>query len=76
MSDKNIMDKDVLLYIISIIEAYKKYYNMQGKETVELFKTYKVFEYIIEFYDILHTQAISYGIEDIHEFVKNRGEKI
>ncbi|NFE93581.1 DUF3791 domain-containing protein [Clostridium botulinum] len=66
---------EILLYIISIIESYRDRYNMEGKEIVELFKKYNVFEYIIEFYDVLHTQSITYGIDDIHEFILNRGEK-
>lgn len=68
------VESEVLLYIISIIEAYKNKYNLEGKQTAELFQKYNVFEYIIEFYDVLHTQSILYGIEDIHEFILNRGE--
>lgn len=66
------LDSDVLLYIICLIEEYKKCYTIEGEEVIELLKKYNVFEYIIEFYDILHTQSISYGVEDVHKFILNR----
>lgn len=66
------LDSNVLLYVICIIEEYKKCYKIEGQEIIELFKEYNVFEYLIEFYDILHTQSISYGVEDIHKFIFNR----
>lgn len=63
------LDLNVLLYIVCLIEEYNKCYKMEGQEIIELFKKYNVFEYIIEFYDILHTQSIFYGVEDVHKLI-------
>ena len=52
------MDKE-MEFIIFCIENYKVYKSLTGKQTVDLFKRYGVFDYLREFYDVLHT---GYGL--------------
>lgn len=37
------------------LESYKVYKSLTGKQTAELFRRYGVFDYLNEFYDVLHT---------------------
>ncbi len=49
---------------------------MSGKDTVRLFTAYGVFDYIREFYDVLHTTGESYINNDIDIYLKSRGVEI
>lgn len=59
-------------FTVFCVESYKQAHNLTGKETVDLFTHYKVFEYITSFYDILHSNGQEYIIEDIDTYVKSR----
>ena len=53
-------------------ESYKVHKSLTGKQTAELFEKYGVFEYLYEFYDILHTTGYQYLNHDIDAFLKAR----
>ena len=57
---------------IFCIEQYKNKHGLTGHETVLLFEQYEVFDYITNFYDVLHTFGTNYIVEDIEEFIKER----
>lgn len=61
-----------LPFVIYCIEEYKNSKNMSGKEVLELFDRYSVFDYIREFYDVLHTTGPRYFIEDIDAYIESR----
>ena len=56
-----------LVYCLEIYRAVKK---LTGKQVVELFKRYEVFDYVIGCYDALHTTGGNYIIEDIDLFIE------
>ncbi len=58
-----------LPFLILCIEEYKCSKNMSGKEVLDLFNKYNVCEYIIEFYESLHTTGMNYIINDIDEYI-------
>ena len=60
-------------FIIFCIEIYKEKKNRNGKEVYSLFEKYNVFDYLYEGYDVLHTQGEEWIINDIDEYLKNRG---
>ena len=45
---------------------------MTGEEVVALFKRYDVIDYVMSFYDSLHTTGWQYTIEDIDEYIIDR----
>lgn len=59
-------------FTVFCIESYKQAQRLTGKETVDLFVQYNVFEYIASFYDILHSNGQEYIIEDIDAYIKSR----
>ena len=45
---------------------------MTGKEVMDLFNQYSVFEYIQAFYDVLHTTGTKYIVNDIDLYIQSR----
>jgi len=48
---------------------------MSGKDVADLFKASGTLEFIINGYEMLHTQGKEYILEEIEIFLKNRGYK-
>lgn len=53
-------------------EAYRADKRMSGREAMELFKKYRVLEYLEACFDVLHTTGRAYIIEDIDLFISAR----
>ena len=63
-------------FTIFCVETYKQYKNLTGKQTVELFNRYGVFDYLREFYDVLHTTGHQYINHDIDIYLNARNATI
>ena len=63
-------------FVIFCIESYKVHKSLTGKQTVALFRQYGVFDYLREFYDILHTTGYQYISNDIYIYLKARNATI
>ncbi len=62
-------------YFLSFcIEQYKHLKNMDGASVKELFDKQGVSDYLIQNYDVLHTQGKDWLLDDIDTFIKNREE--
>lgn len=59
-------------FAVFCIENYKIHKAITGKQTVRLFRQYGVFEYLREFYDVLHTTGYQYINNDIDTYLKSR----
>ncbi len=59
-------------FAIFCLERYKIYKGLTGKQTAELFEKYGVFDYVQEFYDVLHTTGYQYVNKDIDIYLKAR----
>ena len=62
-------------FVIFCLESYKEKESLPGKEVYDLFEKYKVFDYLRDGYDMLHTQGSEWLMNDIDEYLKNRGYK-
>ena len=62
-------------FTIFCVENYKHYKNLTGKQTVELFNRYGVFDYLREFY-VLHTTGHQYINHDIDIYLNARNATI
>lgn len=65
-----------LNFAVFCLESYKQHQNMSGKDAVKLFTDYGVFDYIREFYDVLHTTGENYINNDIDIYLKSRGASV
>lgn len=61
--------------LIYCIERYRYIKNLPGAEVEELFRKYKVNDYIIEFHESLHCMGDLAIIDDIDEFISVRKDK-
>ncbi|MFD3158701.1 DUF3791 domain-containing protein (plasmid) [Haloimpatiens sp. FM7330] len=62
----------IIDFTVFCVESYKQAHNMTGKAVVKTFNQYKVFEYIKNFYDVLHSTGQKYIVEDIDVYIKSR----
>jgi hypothetical protein len=69
------MSNEIALTVFCI-ENYKVHTSMTGKQTAELFRPYGVFDYLREFYDVLHTTGYQYINSDIDIYLKSRNAVI
>ena len=60
-------------FAVFCLENYKIYKSMTGRQAAELFEKYGVFDYIREFYDVLHSTGHQYINRDIDIYLKARG---
>lgn len=63
-------------FTVFCIESYKVHKSLTGKQVYELFEKYGVFEYIREFFDVLHTTGYQYINHDIDIYLQARNAVI
>lgn len=61
-----------LSFTVFCLENYKEHRSLTGKQTLDLFTQYGVFDYIREFFDVLHTTGVQYLMNDIDIYLKSR----
>lgn len=59
-------------FLIFCIEQYKSAKNLTGKQVMDLFREYKISEYIVSCFEALHTTGTNYIIEDIDLYIEAR----
>ena len=69
------MSKEIS-FTVFCLESYKVHRNLSGRAVVKLFSDYGVFDYIREFYDVLHTTGHNYINHDIDIYLKSRGANL
>ena len=62
-----------MTFAVFCLENYKIHRKLSGREVSELFERYGVFDYIREFYDVLHTTGHNYINHDIDIYLNARG---
>ena len=65
-----------LAFTVFCLENYKLHRSLSGEQTCELFKKYGVFDYIREFFDVLHTTGVQYIMNDIDIYLRARNAEI
>ena len=59
-------------FTVFCMESYKVHKALTGKQVAELFEKYGVYDYIREFYDVLHTTGYQYINNDIDIYLNAR----
>mgnify|MGYP004458159709 FL=1 len=68
------LEKKELTFVVFILHALGQHWNMTTPEVYEILNTTGILDdYIIKCYDVLHTLGKEYLIEDITEFVREKG---
>ncbi len=63
---------DIQKFTIFCLENYKIKNKISGNEVLNLFTLHRIFEYLEDGYEILHTQSMDYVVQEIEEFIKQR----
>ncbi len=63
-------------FSVFCLENYKVHRSLTGKQALEIFHRYGVFDYVREFYDVLHTTGHHYINRDIDIYLKSRNAVI
>lgn len=69
-------DEQIIEFVSFCIENFKVKYCMKGKEVANLFSERGVIDFLMEGYDLLHTQGKEYILSEIKIFLENRGYKL
>lgn len=68
------LEKKELTFVVFILYALGEHWNMTTPEVYEILNTTCILDdYIIKCYDVLHTLGKEYLVEDITEFVREKG---
>lgn len=59
-------------FLIFCIEQYKSAKNLNGRQVMDIFRKYKISEYIMSCFEALHTTGTNYIIEDIDFYIEAR----
>lgn len=60
-------------FAVFCLESYKAHRKLTGREVSALFERYGVFDYLREFFDVLHTTGHNYINHDIDLYLHSRG---
>ncbi len=61
-----------LEFSVFCLESYKQAHQITGKEAFTLFNEYRVFNFIENYYDVLHTNGQQFIVEDIDRYLNSR----
>ena len=65
------MSKEVT-FLIYCIEVYKNAKDLNGRQVMALFDKYNVIEYVISYFEALHTTGERYIVDDIDLYIAAR----
>lgn len=68
------LEKKELTFVVFILHALGQHWNMTMPEVYDILNSTGILDdYIIKCYDVLHTLGKEYLVEDITEFVREKG---
>lgn len=68
------IEKKKLTFVVFVLHALSQHWNMTTPEVYDILNSTGILDdYIIKFYDVLHTLGKEYLVEDITEFVREKG---
>lgn len=67
-----IISNNVVVFLTFCMENYAKKHHMTSLEAYALFRHYHVDEYLVNGFDMLHTQGEDAILQDIEIYIKNR----
>lgn len=68
------LEKKELTFVVFILHALGQHCNMTTPEVYDILNSTGILDdYIIKCYDVLHTLGKEYLVEDITEFVREKG---
>ena len=63
-------------FLSSVIEEYKVRHHILGTEAANLLEQYGALDFIEAGYDLLHTQSLTYIVDEVEAYLQKRGAPI
>ena len=70
-----VVTDNVCTFFTFCVERYARKHKMSSLQSYALFRRYNVDKYLIEGFDVLHTQGEEYILQDIEMYLKNHNKK-
>ena len=71
------IEKKELTFVVFVLHALGQHWNMTTPEVYDILNSTGILDdYIIKCYDVLHTLGKEYLVEDITEFVREKGIEV
>ena len=64
--------KDTTYFISFCIEQYMNAKGIDEDEVIATFSEYGVFDYLYDYFEVLHTQSRQWLVSDIEDFINDR----
>lgn len=61
-------------FLVYCMERYRYLKKLSGYQTAELFEKYNIYEYIMKYFESLHTMGEMYIVQDIDEYIEGMSE--
>ena len=58
-------------FLVFCMECYREAKGLSGREVSQLFARHGLYDYVIRYFESLHTTGVKYIIEDIDEYIAN-----
>lgn len=71
---KLLVSNNVTTFLTFCIERYAQKHNITALESYALFRKYGVDSYLIEGFEVLHTQSEDFILEDIEIYIQNHSK--
>jgi hypothetical protein len=68
-------DSKIYKFIIFCLEHYRHFRQVSAMEALLSFRKTGVFQYLVDGYEVLHTQSRDYIVRDIDDFILNHSSK-
>ena len=59
-------------FLVFCMECYRAEKDLTGREVSELFAKYGVSDYVMQYFDSLHTTGVKYIVADIADLIRSR----
>lgn len=69
-------DTNIAYFISFCIEQYKKHINVSGDEVALLFDKYGITDYLVDNFEILHTQNHHWLMEELDQLLHEKKSSI
>ncbi|MCD8205348.1 MAG: DUF3791 domain-containing protein [Clostridia bacterium] len=76
MTELSILQKRVVSYIVACVSEFAERYNLDTYSAYVYLRDYKGIEYLVEFYDVLHTMSFGDAVDGMTDVCRNNGGMI
>lgn len=59
-------------FLVFCMECYRAEKGLTGREVSALFAKYGVYDYVMRYFDSLHTTGVKYIVADIDDYIRSR----